>query len=182
MSLLILLTKLNLVTNVYFVSFRTACQDYILNDGFELEGDLVIYKIGDLGHVTSVSDPQKEEGDCRYLSLDALNADFKHLFKADMFALGMTLYEAGGGGPLPKNGTEWQKLRHGEVPDLKCLSKDFNNLIKVHYLLRHKIYRYTNNNQYFSYYWIQIQPKDRHQHQFFNILFYVHQRLNQKLN
>lgn len=112
------------------LSFRTACQDSS-NDGFEHEGDLVIYKIGDLGHVTSVRNPQMEDGDCRYLSLEALNSDSKHLFKADMFALGMTLYEAGGGGPLPKNGVEWQKLRRGEVPDLKCLSRDFNDLIKV---------------------------------------------------
>lgn len=91
----------------------------------------MIYKIGDLGHVTSVRNPQVEDGDCRYLSMEALNLDCTHLFKADMFSLGMTLFEAAGGGPLPKNGDEWQKLRHGEVPDLKRLSRDFNDLIKV---------------------------------------------------
>lgn len=116
-----------------FIIVRTACQD-TFNDWFEQDGDLVIYKIGDLGHVTSVRNPQMEDGDCRYLSLEALNLDCTHLFKADMFSLGMTLYEAGGGGPLPKNGHEWQKLRRGQVPDLGGISRDFNDLIKVNCL------------------------------------------------
>lgn len=80
-----------------------------------------------------------EDGDSRYLSLEALNLDCAYLyeaemlFKADMFSLGMTLYEAGGGGPLPKGGEEWRKLRQGDVPDLKGLSRDFNDLIKVNF-------------------------------------------------
>lgn len=66
------------------------------------------------------------------MSKEALNLDCAHLFEADMFSLGLTLYEAGGGGPLPKNGELWHQLRHGEVPYLKRLSKDFNDLIKVY--------------------------------------------------
>lgn len=109
---------------------KISCEDSF-SDGCDPDGDLVIYKIGDLGHVTSVRNPQIEDGDCRYLSKEALNLDSTHLLKADMFSLGMTLYEAGGGGPLPKNGTEWHKLRQGDVPDLKGLSRDFNDLIKL---------------------------------------------------
>ncbi|ALC38648.1 wee [Drosophila busckii] len=91
--------------------------------------NLVTYKIGDLGHVTSVKEPYVEEGDCRYLPKEILQDDYSDLFKADIFSLGITLFEVAGGGPLPKNGPEWHKLRNGEVPTIPTLSKDFNELI-----------------------------------------------------
>lgn len=93
-------------------------------------GTAIVYKIGDLGHVTCVTSPQVEEGDCRYLPKEVLQEDFSNLTKADIFAFGLTLYEAGGGGPLPKNGPEWHAIRDGQLPDLSHCSREFNQLLK----------------------------------------------------
>ena len=112
------------------------------NDG-RAPGDKTVdnnvdYKIGDLGHVAHVYtdninlDP--EEGDCRYMAPEFLQMDVnpKYLFKADIFSLGLTLYEAASLNPLPKNSYDdasYHDFREGRLPYLSRYSQKFNDLL-----------------------------------------------------
>ncbi|XP_073965291.1 wee1-like protein kinase [Choristoneura fumiferana] len=99
------------------------------SDDDEYAANTHIYKIGDLGHVTCVSSPRVEEGDCRYLTREIIQEDLAHLTKSDIFAFGLTLFEAAGGGPLPKNGPAWQSIRDGILPELPNVSREFYQLL-----------------------------------------------------
>ena len=99
--------------------------------------DRVSYKIGDLGHVAPIhGDSIPEEGDCRYMAPELLEHVINRelLAKADIFSLGLTLFEAASLRELPKNSLEdleYENLKAGQLPYLEGYSKDFNNLLKV---------------------------------------------------
>jgi len=76
------------------------------------------FKLGDFGSASAfpaVDGCGFEEGDARYLAPELLRDDWAHLDKADLWALGASLYEKHSGQPLPREGTAYRQLRNEEV-------------------------------------------------------------------
>lgn len=107
------------------------------NETNPCDSDRVHYKIGDLGHVAPIfgGEMSPEEGDCRYMAPEFLEmeVDRSRLTKADIFSLGLTVFEAACLRPLPKNSLDdpnYENIKRGELPFLDRYSRDFNNLVK----------------------------------------------------
>jgi len=102
------------------------------------EGETQVdYKIGDLGHVAHImaDNISPEEGDCRYMAPEFLQmtVDPHHLFKADIFSLGLSLYEAASLTHLPRNSYDspcYETLRLGQLPHLPDYSSKLNSLLR----------------------------------------------------
>jgi wee1-like protein kinase len=90
------------------------------------------FKLGDFGRATKLDGSITiEEGDARYMPLELINDDYRYLPKADIFALGASVYELARNFPLPSSGSQFQALRHGRLPLLPGFSLPFQNLLKV---------------------------------------------------
>ena len=75
------------------------------------------YKIGDLGLVCPSNERFYDEGDCRYVARELIEQMEKqtNLCSADVFSLGISLYEAATLISPPKNGQTWQELRSSQL-------------------------------------------------------------------
>jgi len=95
------------------------------------------FKLADLGLARLVTklDGNVPEGDSRYLAPELLNEDpaalVPDLTKADIFSLGIMIYELMRNKPLPLNGEEWQDIRNGKADftGLKLYSYELQELI-----------------------------------------------------
>ncbi|ONH93847.1 hypothetical protein PRUPE_8G256300 [Prunus persica] len=91
-----------------------------------------VYKLGDFGCATLLDKSLPiEEGDARYMPQEILNEKYDDLDKADIFSLGVAIYELIRGLPLPESGPQILNLREGKLPLLPGHSLQFQNLLKV---------------------------------------------------
>lgn len=86
-----------------------------------------VLKIGDFGMASEWPAPPnvEGEGDRRYIGPDLLQGRFDK--PADIFALGMMMFEIAGNCIPPDNGASWQQLRSGDwsgLPSLTCGSSN----------------------------------------------------------
>ncbi|KAK3533453.1 hypothetical protein QTP70_022242 [Hemibagrus guttatus] len=110
-----------------FLSRRAAGHDADI-DGTDAD---VIYKIGNLGHVTHISSPRVDQGDRRFLANEILHEDYRNLPKADIFALALTVLSGCGANMLPRNGEKWHSMRRGKLPAVaRVHSEEFRQLLK----------------------------------------------------
>lgn len=72
-----------------------------------------------------------EDGDCRYLPRELIEPSEKHsdIRKADIFALGLSAFEAATLLQLPQNGPNWHKIRTEGIAKSKHFSDEIYRII-----------------------------------------------------
>ena len=114
--------------------FRSFCETVAVEQDFHEDFNnktSVTYKIGDLGHVTQIGAKSYDDGDCRYMSRELIDpkGQKRDIRKADIFALGLSAYEAATLVDLPQNGPQWHHIRSEGVAKIKHVSDELNQLI-----------------------------------------------------
>lgn len=92
-----------------------------------------IYKLGDLGFASVINPRAAEEageGDKRYLSRERLQSESCDLKKADIFSLGISIWELASEQPLPSEGDAYHALRDGSAPMPAALPIDAQDLVR----------------------------------------------------
>ncbi|PYH95374.1 kinase-like protein [Aspergillus ellipticus CBS 707.79] len=88
-----------------------------------------VLKIADFGMATRwpAEDGIEGEGDREYIGPEILMGRFDK--PADIFSLGLIMFEIAGNVELPDNGLSWQKLRNGDMSDIPSLTWSFETSI-----------------------------------------------------
>ncbi|KAI1929390.1 mitosis inhibitor protein kinase swe1 [Ophidiomyces ophidiicola] len=81
-----------------------------------------VLKIADFGMAACwpAADGIEGEGDREYIGPEILQGRYDK--PADIFALGLIMFEIAGNVELPDNGLSWQKLRNGDISDVPSLT------------------------------------------------------------
>lgn len=95
-----------------------------------------VYKLGDFGCATLIdSSLPIDEGDARYMPQEILNENYDHLDKVDIFSLGVSIYQLIRKSTMPESGCHFLNLKEGKLPLLPGHSLQFQNLLKVLYIV-----------------------------------------------
>lgn len=91
-----------------------------------------IYKVGDYGLASRADGSWPvDEGDRRYCSKELMAGGRGALRAADVFSLGLTVYELASGAELPNDGPVYACLRESKLPRLEGYSLDLQDLVQV---------------------------------------------------
>ena len=96
-------------------------------------------KLGDFGLATgcrklkgnATQEMSILEGDACYLPLEVMNSNYSALDKADVFAVGATLYQLATGQDLPSGGQLYEDLRRNKVPLLPNITTTLMQVIRL---------------------------------------------------
>jgi mitosis inhibitor protein kinase SWE1 len=88
-----------------------------------------VLKIADFGMATPwpAEEGIEGEGDREYIGPEILMGRYDK--PADIFALGLIMFEIAGNVELPDNGLSWQKLRNGDMSDVQSLTLNSDSSI-----------------------------------------------------